>query len=202
MSDEEIFKIFKDGSFKQTSLYEKAKKIAYTLDDISCHQFLESILSEFSFYEKCLTYHDIDKTLIRVLNLKQIASSLESLVYTPYDFASYLEEMINSDEEIKYKVNTKDNVSVKIMNIHKSKGLEFPVCYFSGLYKKFNISVVSEKFRYDNKYGIVTPYYKDGVGDLFTKYMIKSDYIKEEVSEKIRLLYVAVTRAKEKIIFV
>ena len=202
MSDEEIFKIFKDGLFKQTSLYEKAKKIAYTLDDISCHQFLENILSEFSFYEKCLTYHDIDKTLIRVLNLKQIASSLESLVYTPYDFASYLEEMINSDEEIKYKVNTKDNVSVKIMNIHKSKGLEFPVCYFSGLYKKFNISDVSEKFRYDNKYGIITPYYKDGVGDLFTKYMIKSDYIKEEVSEKIRLLYVAVTRAKENMIFV
>ncbi len=200
--DEEIFKIFKDNTFKETELYNKAKELSNNLDNMSCHEFLEKLLTQFNFYEKSITYHDIEKTLIRILNLKQITSSLETLGYTPYDFTNYLDKMIKSNEEIKYKVNTKDNISVKIMNIHKSKGLEFPICYYSGLYKSFNIKDITEKFRYDTKYGITTPYYKEAQGDLFTKYLVKNEYIKEEISEKIRLLYVAVTRAKEKMICV
>lgn len=201
-SDSTIIETFKNNTFKETELYQKAKEIAQNLDNISCHEFLTRIIKDFDFYKKSLTYHDIDKTLIRIANLMQISSSLEDLKYTPYDFAKYLTEMIESDEEIKYKTNTKDNISVKIMNIHKSKGLEFPVCYYSGLYKTFNIRDITEKFKYDNKYGIMTPYYKEGVGTLFTQNLMKKEYMQEEISEKIRLLYVAVTRAKEKMIFV
>ena len=110
--------------------------------------------------------------------------------------------MATTDLDIKYKQNNKQEGSAKIMNIHKSKGLEFPVCYYSGLYKKFNISDFNDRFMYDDKYGIITPYYKDGVGVLPGKQLAKDIYIKEEISEKIRLLYVAVTRAKEKMIFI
>lgn len=202
LTDEEIFKIFKENKFKDTELFSTIKEIANKLDELSCHSMLQLVLEKFNFYEKCLSYHDIEKTMIRVLYLQNIAKSLESLGYTPYTFADYLNKMIKSGEQIKYKINTKDNTSVKIMNIHKSKGLEFPICYYSGLYKKFNIRDMSEKFGFDNKYGIITPYYEEGIGHLFTKSLIKESYIKEEVSEKIRLLYVAVTRAKEKMIFV
>ena len=200
--DNKIFEIFEKNTFKEEELYIKSQEISKKIDNISCHEFLEILIKEFNFYEKSLTYHDLDKTLIRILNLKQITSSLEDLGYTPYDLVEYLDKMIKSDEEINYKVNTKDNVSVKIMNIHKSKGLEFPVCYYSGLYREFNTSDIKDKFIYNQKYGITTPYYKEGIGEIFTKYLIKQEYIKEEISEKIRLLYVAVTRAKEKMIFV
>ena len=200
--DNKIFEIFEKNTFKEEELYIKSQEISKKIDNISCHEFLEILIKEFNFYEKSLTYHDIDKTLIRILNLKQITSSLEDLGYTPYNLVEYLDKMIKSDEEINYKVNTKDNVSVKIMNIHKSKGLEFPVCYYSGLYREFNTSDIKDKFIYNQKYGITTPYYKEGIGEIFTKYLIKQEYIKEEISEKIRLLYVAVTRAKEKMIFV
>ena len=88
------------------------------------------------------------------------------------------------------------------MTIHKSKGLEFPICYFSGLYKPFNISDIKEKFTYSNKYGIITPYFDEGVGETIYKHLLKNDYLKEEISEKIRLFYVALTRAKEKMILV
>jgi ATP-dependent exoDNAse (exonuclease V) beta subunit len=53
-----------------------------------------------------------------------------------------------------------------------------------------------------NKYGIITPYYNEGIGDTIYKYLVSYDYVKEEISEKIRLLYVAFTRAKEKMILV
>ena len=202
LSDEEIFSVFKDNTFKETEIYIKAKEIANELDNLSCHSFLEKVLDKFNFYEKCLSYRNIDKTLVRILYLQNISKSLENLGFTPYMLGDYLDKMIDSDENIKYKLNTKDETSVKIMNIHKSKGLEFPVCYYSGLYKKFNIRDLVEKFLFDNKYGIVTPYFDNGIGTLPTKYLIKENYIKEEISEKIRLLYVSVTRAREKMIFV
>ena len=200
--DDYIFKTFKDNNFYQDEIFLKASSLSKELDNISCHELLEKVLEEFSFYEKCLSYRDIEKTLVRVLYLEKLAKNLDNLGYNPYTFASYLEEMIESDEEIKYKLNTSSSNSVKIMNIHKSKGLEFPICYFSGLYKKFNIRDMSERFMFDNKYGIITPYYKEGIGSVFTKSLLKENYIKEEISEKIRLFYVAVTRAKEKMIFV
>ena len=88
------------------------------------------------------------------------------------------------------------------MTIHKSKGLEFPVCYYAGLSSKFNTDELKDKIIFDNKYGIILPkvdnYYKDTI----LKLLLKENLKKEEVSERIRLLYVAVTRAKEKMIIV
>ena len=86
------------------------------------------------------------------------------------------------------------------MTIHKSKGLEYNICYYAGLYNKFNIRDLRDSFMYDKKYGIITPVFNKGLGDTIYKILIKEDYIKEEISEKIRLFYVALTRAKEKMI--
>lgn len=200
--DSDIFETFKDNNFYQDEIFLKASEVAKNLENISCHEFLETILKKFNFYEKCLSYKDIEKTLVRILYLEKLAKNLDDLGYNPYTFANYLEKMIESDEEIKYKLSTVSTDAVKIMNIHKSKGLEFPICYYSGLYKKFNIRDMSNRFTFDNKYGIITPYYKEGIGSLFTKHLIKENYLQEEISEKIRLFYVAVTRAKEKMIFI
>lgn len=200
--DKEIFEIFKNNSFKDSDIYAMARDISLKLDEVSCYEFLEMILDKFEFFDKFISYRDIEQSMIRILYLEKLAHSLQSLGYTPYDFASYLKEMIDSDDEIKYKTNTGVSDSVKIMNIHKSKGLEFPVCYYTGLAERFNIRDITDKFLYDDCYGIITPYNKEGIGNLFTKYLVKNNYLKDEVSEKIRLFYVAVTRAREKMIFV
>ena len=68
--------------------------------------------------------------------------------------------------------------------------------------KEFNIEDLYDRFMYYEKYGIITPYYDEGIGDVFTKELVKDNYLKEEISEKIRLLYVALTRAREKLIIV
>ena len=92
--------------------------------------------------------------------------------------------------------------SVKIMSIHKSKGLEFNICYFSGFYGKFNMKDLNSRFIFSNKYGMILPYYKDGIGTTIYKTLYKDDFLIDEISEKIRLFYVALTRAKEKMILV
>ena len=98
----------------------------------------------------------------------------------------------------------KDNAnSVKIMTIHTSKGLEYPICYFPGLEKGFNVRELNDKIYYSNKYGIVIPYFKDNLlHNTIIKTLLQNNYYEEEISEKLRLLYVALTRAREKIIFV
>ena len=103
--------------------------------------------------------------------------------------------------KIEYQINENNNNSVKIMTIHASKGLEFNVCYFSGLYSGFNIREATSKFSYDEKYGIIIPYKKDFVYNTIYHHLSYKNYVIENISERIRLFYVALTRAKEKMIF-
>lgn len=201
-SDDDIFSCFDDGDFYNNDIFAIAKGISDELDNISVDDFVNLILERFDFYKKIVKVHGINGIIIRILYLKNIVRSLGSLGYTPYDLNDYFDKMIGSGFDIKYKLNNDVTGSVKIMNIHKSKGLEFPVCYYSGLYKRFNIQDFNERFMFDNKYGIITPYYKEGIGSIISKTLARDEYIKDEISEKIRLLYVALTRAREKMIFV
>ena len=88
------------------------------------------------------------------------------------------------------------------MTIHKSKGLEFPICYFAGFSARFNLNELKERILFDSTYGIVVPKVEGSYKDTILKTLIKKKTRKEEISERIRLLYVAFTRAKEKIIVV
>ena len=116
--------------------------------------------------------------------------------------AIYIKEMVEGKNEIKYSLNTKSGNNVKIMNIHKSKGLEFHICYYSGLHKAFNISDLKQPFTIDNELGIITPYIDQEQKETIYKELLRDKYMKEEIAEKIRLFYVAMTRCKEKMILV
>ena len=151
-------------------------------------------------YEKLIKVGNMDASIIRISKLFDIAANLSSLGYDIYTFSNYLNELLATDYDMKYSATSTGSNSVKIMTIHKSKGLEYHVCYYSGLYKGFNISDLKDRFLFDNKYGIITPYFKEGINESFIKHIVRYHYLEEEVSEKIRLFYVALTRAKETMI--
>ena len=202
MSDEEIIEALDNNSFYQTEVYEHARNIALNLDNLTPNMLLEQILLEFDFYQKLITVGNVKDAIIRFDYLLDLANSMEDLGFTILDFLEYLNNMIDTKTEIRYKEAKADSDAVKIMNIHKSKGLEFPVCYFAGLYQSFNLRDLQSRFMVDPTYGILTPFYQDGIGTLFTKQLIRNKYLEEEIAEKIRLFYVALTRAKEKMIMV
>ncbi|MBP3461798.1 MAG: UvrD-helicase domain-containing protein [Bacilli bacterium] len=202
IDDNEIYKIFKTESFKENIIYKNIEEIVENYDNLTPKLLLDTLLKKFDYYNKLLTITNIQSSLIRINKLKEYASNLETLGYTIYDYSNYLEELIKNDYEMKYSLNEGNTNGVRIMTIHKSKGLEYHICYYSGLYKSFNISDIKERFTYDNKYGIITPYFKEGIGETIYKTLMKENYIKEEISEKIRLFYVALTRSKEKMILV
>ena len=114
------------------------------------------------------------------------------------------------DESIKLKVKLEadkvvdENANVvKIMTIHKSKGLEFPVVIIAGMDKKRNIRSETETVRMSEKMGIGIDIINE---ELKYKYLsiykeiINLEKTKEEKEEEFRILYVAMTRAKEKLI--
>ena len=90
-------------------------------------------------YERMIKVGNIDASITRISKLYDIASNLSSLGYDIYTFRNYLNELLDTDYDMKYSATSTGSNSVKIMTIHKSKGLEFPICYFAGLKKKFNI---------------------------------------------------------------
>ena len=202
LNDDEIFKCFEENQMFKTDVYRICQSISRDLDSLTINMLLKRIIKDFNFYEKFILVGDINARIKRINYLLDLSLNEEQLGFTINDFSDYLDELIDNKSEIKYKENKSSSNSVKIMNIHKSKGLEFPICYFAGFKKDFNIRDLKNKFMFDNKYGILTPFYKDGIGEAFVKTLVKNEYLKEEVAEKIRLFYVALTRAKEKIIMV
>ena len=200
--DNEIFDFFEKKNFKESVLYKKCLNISEHLSNKSIHEILDIIIKEFNYYEKYITIGNIEAGIVKLTKLRETALNLEELGYTIEGFSNYLESILKKGYKIEYSVKETNASSVKIMTIHKSKGLEYPVCYFSGLYKEFNISDIKERFLVDKKLGIITPYFDEGIEKTIYKDLLKRNYIEEEISEKIRLFYVALTRAREKIILI
>ena len=199
-NDETIFDSLSD--FKETELYKKCKKLSEGILETTNYDLIEKIIETFDFYEKIIKDGNIHEHIIIIDSLKKIAQNLDSLGYSPFEFLDYLNKVLEKGLDIKIKINKGTIDAVKIMTIHASKGLEYPICYYSGLSKKFNIDDLKNKFYYDEKYGIITPYIDKGPKNTILKTLLKIDYIKEEISEKLRLFYVALTRAREKMIIV
>ncbi len=202
LTDDEIFKALEDNGIFRTSVYQLCKEISLLLNELTPSMLLKTIIEKFDYYNKFILVGNVSDALKRMNYLKDLSASIESLGFTNEDFAKYLDDLNTANSEIKYKEAKTSSDSVKMMNIHKSKGLEFPICYFAGFPKKFNFSDLKDRFSFDNKYGIITPIFNDGIDDTFVKQLVKNEYFKEEVAEKVRLFYVALTRAKEKIIMV
>ena len=92
---------------------------------------------------------------------------------------------------------------VRIMSIHKSKGLEFPVVFTSGMGKQFNLIDLSNSVLYHEKLGFGPSYVNLETRNSYStlaKEAIKKRIRLETLSEEMRILYVAFTRAKEKLI--
>ena len=200
--DNIIFDYFLNNNFKDSDIYKISYSITKNLDTISLDEIIDIIIDKYDFYNKLFLLGDYSSNIIRIDKLKEITSNLTNLDYDIYKYSEYLENIIESDMKIEYNVTESSNNTVKIMTIHASKGLEFNVCYYGGLYSKFNIREAISKFSYDDKYGIIIPYKDKFLYNTIYHNLSYRNYVLENISERIRLFYVALTRAKEKMIFI
>ena len=202
LEDSYLYKKIKNKDLENDIILNKINKLTEKLDFIPINELINLILREFSFYEKLITVGNINESIIRFDYLEDLSKSLSNLSYTYLDLIDYFNKMLELDLKITYSLNKNISNSVKIMTIHKSKGLEYPICYYTGLTSNFNTMDIKKRFMYSNKYGIITPYINKGVKNTIYNILYKNDYVREDISERIRLFYVALTRAKEKMIMI
>lgn len=201
--DKILFEMIVKKQYKDSSLYTDLRNID-GLKSKTIREILLELLEVTKFYDKISKVGDYENTNVRLSKLIDMASSLGNMGYTLEDFSEYLGDILEEGLEIKYTAFSEDVDSVKILTIHKSKGLEYPICYFADLTHSFNTKELKEKFIADKKYGIIAPITLEGEDDedSVIKELYKSSFMNSEISEKIRLFYVALTRAREKIIVV
>ena len=202
LPDDMIYEYIVNNTYKESELYKKCLELIENIDYLPASPYLNYVLESFNYEEKLLTIGNVKSFRIRTEYFYNLVRNFEGNGNTIYDFVDYLDEIFDGNYDLKFNVNSGSGNSCKIMTIHKSKGLEFPICYFAGFSSRFNISELKEKIIYDNKYGFVLPKVNEYYKDTILKTLLKTNTKKEEISERIRLLYVAVTRAKEKMIFV
>lgn len=137
--------------------------------------------------------------------LVEKASAYEATSYRGvFHFIKYIEKLkkYNTDFGEAATVNEQGN-TVRLMSIHKSKGLEFPIVFVAGMGKMFNRQDTRGKILIDSEFGIGTDYLdseKRLKGPTLKKNVMKRRMELEALGEELRVLYVALTRAKEKLI--
>lgn len=124
---------------------------------------------------------------------------------TFYAFARYIEKLMNRQVALGEAKTSSQQDAVKVMSIHKSKGLEFPVVFMAGMGKKLNKRDASKDLILHKDYGFA-PKYIDLTQRMkhntLANFALKQHILKEGMEEEVRVLYVAMTRAKEKLILV
>ena len=194
------------------SLAEKIKIFLQKLESyrdmavyLSVHELLRQILSDSEYLSYVAAKPGGARRRANVEMLLTQASDYEKTSYYGlYHFLRYIEQLEKYDVDYGEANLMDENADVvRIMSIHKSKGLEFPVCFVSGLSKNFNRQDEREKLILDADWGI-------GIDYVDTEKRIKSKTLRrnflsaklkqDNLAEELRVLYVAMTRAKEKLI--
>lgn len=145
---------------------------------------------------------------LRQANLKMLfqkAKQYESANFKGlYNFINFIDKvkLSSGDMGAAKLIGENDNV-IRIMSIHKSKGLEFPVVFLSSTSKQFNLMDLNQNVLLHQELGIGVKYIDYNMQiqyDTLTKAAIRNKMLTETLSEEMRILYVALTRAKEKLI--
>lgn len=120
-----------------------------------------------------------------------------------FGFTYYIESLQKSDIDFgEASIQDENTNAVRIMTIHKSKGLEFPVVFVAGMGKRFNMMDARKATIIDGEHGVGCDYINLSMRvrkpGLFKRY-IANAMVLENLAEELRVLYVALTRAKEKL---
>ena len=203
-SDEDIFNNIKNNIVFDSPTYIKINNIKTNIDTKTISNILDEIMDSFDVYGKLVKIKDVHASNVKIDYLYQLANNLNNLGYTYKDFNDYLVDVFDREDDIKFRIGSEVENAVRITNYHKSKGLEYNVVYYPCLSYSFNQQDKKGDFLFDKNHGIIMPAFINnrGLRDTIIKELYKYNYDLEDIGEKIRLFYVALTRAKEKMIII
>lgn len=210
----EKIKVYVESDFENIILKEKIKEFLENLkilkEEVKIQgiaSLVKKIISDSGYLDYVLfrPNGNIKRANLELFMIKSIEYEKNGLSSLKR-FINYLEKISENlkDQESAQLISENENV-VRIMTIHKSKGLEFPIVFLANADKKVNKMDFNKEILFDDKLGFAGDYIDD---DLKIKYptLLKQIFIQKKmtdlISEELRILYVALTRAREKIYIV
>ncbi len=204
----------RDKNFYDAFLLEdsdKKKKFLEFLDGLrkeseylSIHELIWKIVYDTGYYDFVGTMPMGPERQANIDMLMEKAKTYESTSFHGlFNFVRYIERLKTYDVDYgEASLNSENDDVVRIMTIHKSKGLEFPVVFLTGTQRNFNQTDANQKLVIDSDLGIGTDY-MDAALRIRHKTIVKKGLARKirlaALSEEQRILYVAMTRAKEKL---
>lgn len=190
---------------KLAAFYKIYGRLRALVPDTPIHELIELLLKETGYGDYAAAMPAGKRRRANLEMLIEKAIAYENTSYKGlFHFVRYIDELQKYDVDFGEADMTSENEDVvRIMSIHKSKGLEFPVVFVAGMGKNFNKQDTRSKMVLHPEYGL-------GLDCMDGKKRIKSPTIAkkaiakqidlENLGEELRVLYVALTRAKEKLI--
>ena len=183
-------------------MYDKLRRLtAYT----PIHTLIQIVLKEtgYASYIQAMPAGEQRRANVDMLLEKAIAYEKTSYKGL-FHFVRYIEKLKKYEIDFGEADITSENEDVvRIMSIHKSKGLEFPVVFVSGMGKQFNKQDTRSRLILHPEHGIGLDHIdteKRIRRPGFIKKILENEIAIENQGEELRVLYVALTRAKEKLI--
>ena len=192
-----------NGNRKAEMFLEKTKDMRRLASTVSASELIRRLISETGYGAVVSTMKDSAKRRANLNSFADIASRYESTGKKGVaGFVRYIDNITKGGVKITSGGSDSETAdSVRIMTIHKSKGLEFPVCFLAACEKKYNELSVREDLLIASESGIGI---KNNSGyakfDTIPRIAAKLEITKAEHSEELRVLYVALTRPKEKLV--
>ena len=177
------------------------KKVSYT----PIHDLLTEIIEETGFG---IYISAMEGGVQRAANVEMLVEKAKAFEGTSYKglfhFVRYIEQLKKYDVDYgEAGIMDEQADTVRIMSIHKSKGLEFPVVFAAGMGKQFNTQDTKSSMILHPEWGIgidKIDLKRRTKAPTFLKKLIREEAMYEMWAEEMRILYVALTRAKEKLI--
>ena len=192
-------------SFKSRRLSVLMERLRGEARHLPIHELLYRVYRESGYYDYVSAMPAGETRRANLDMLVEKAAAYESTSYKGlFHFVRYIEKLKKFDTDFgEASVAGEQDNTVRIMSIHKSKGLEFPVVFLAGLGKRFNKQDAYGQILLDADLGAAADFLDLELrvkAPTLKKQALKRRLELETMGEELRVLYVAMTRAKEKLI--
>ena len=226
MTEEELAMVRSD--YKELPFCKAVAVYRAEGEDLTIRRKLEECLGQMDAFRRIIPYTPIHELLWRILDetgygdyvsalpggeqrqanldmLVQKARAFESTSYKGlFHFVRYVEQLQKYDVDYgEASMEDERSDTVRIMTIHKSKGLEFPIVFVAGMGKQFNMQDARSSAVLHSRMGVgldAIDVEKRTKSPSLVKKVLQKEEALESLGEELRVLYVALTRAKEKLI--